>query len=97
MTKTTTSIILQGCPFCGGKARMTSLRRGRFTRIGTNHQVLCNTCKARGPLVPDDIDQAAVLWNRAAGWTGIPLPKLYHSNIDIGSVSSYSGASPTHG
>ena len=46
------------CPFCGKKARVTK-RQVRF--IGKNYfgdtklmmgiQVICNTCKSRGPLV----------------------------------------------
>ena len=48
---------LKRCPFCGGKAK-ASMRQIRF--IGQNYlgdkkiymgaQVICNRCKARGPL-----------------------------------------------
>lgn len=65
------TIRLQACMFCGGKAKITGVRRGNLRREGTNYQALCNSCKARGPLIQDDADEAARRWNRAAGWIGI--------------------------
>lgn len=51
------------CPFCKGKAKITSIRRGDYRRVGTNYQGLCNKCKARGPLVKDSPAEAARRWN----------------------------------
>lgn len=51
------------CPFCGGKSKITCVRRGNYSRKGDNYQGLCNKCKARGPLVQDDPQLAADKWN----------------------------------
>jgi hypothetical protein len=51
------------CPFCGGKSKITCVRRGNYSRKGDNYQGLCNKCKARGPLVQDDPQEAADKWN----------------------------------
>lgn len=60
-----TTIDLCACPFCSGNVKITGVRRGNYRREGTNYQALCNSCKARGPLVQDDADEAARLWNAA--------------------------------
>jgi len=39
------------CPFCGGKCRVSGKRKGINRRTGTLYYVICNKCKARGPLV----------------------------------------------
>lgn len=51
------------CPFCGGKAKCNERRRGDYRRTGDNYQVVCNACKARGPLVQDDPVPAILRWN----------------------------------
>lgn len=55
------------CPFCGGKSKITCVRRGNYSRKGDNYQGLCNKCKARGPLVQDDPQLAADKWNALGG------------------------------
>ena len=59
-------VALNPCPFCGGKTKITCVRRGNYSRKGDNYQGLCNKCKARGPLVQDDPQLAADKWNAAA-------------------------------
>lgn len=72
MTTGYVMIALNPCPFCGGNAKITSLRRGNYSRKGDNYQGLCNKCKARGPLVQDDPQLAADKWNSIeAGWLPI--------------------------
>lgn len=40
------------CIFCGhNKAKVNPQRVGAYRRLGTNWQVVCNKCRARGPLV----------------------------------------------
>lgn len=56
-------IPLNACPFCQGKAKITCVRRGNYTREGDNYQGLCNRCYARGPIVQDDPQLAADKWN----------------------------------
>ena len=52
------------CPFCGNKkCKVTGKRRGCYSREGTNYQVLCTRCKARGGLVQEDITFAIRKWN----------------------------------
>lgn len=82
MTQAYELIPTNPCPFCGGKSKITCVRRGNYSRKGDNYQGLCNKCKARGPLVQDDPQLAADKWNsmqllqkahelgflRAAGW-----------------------------
>lgn len=48
------------CPFCGGKAKVSGKRSGNYRREGTLYYVICNSCKARGPLTkgPDGKFQA---------------------------------------
>lgn len=65
-----TTISLCSCPFCSGNVKITGVRRGNYRRKGTNYQALCNSCKARGPLVPDDADEAARLWNDGVAKVG---------------------------
>lgn len=58
---------LINCPFCGWpNAKCNELRRGNYSRKGDNYQVVCNKCKARGPLVQDDPAMAIYGWNEAA-------------------------------
>jgi len=53
------------CPFCNhDKAKCLSMKRDSRSNPGTNYQVVCNKCKARGPLVPDSEKKAIDLWNR---------------------------------
>lgn len=54
---------IEPCRFCGGKAKCNGLRRGNYRRTGDNFQVVCNKCRARGPLVQDDPDEAVRRWN----------------------------------
>lgn len=58
-----TTPTLLPCPFCGGRAKITTVRRGNYRREGDNHQGLCNRCKARGPLIQDSEQAAADAWN----------------------------------
>lgn len=51
------------CPWCGGKAKVNELRRGNYRREGDNYQVVCNKCRARGPLIQNESYQAAAAWN----------------------------------
>lgn len=39
------------CPFCCGKAKVSGKRSGNYRREGTLYYVLCNRCKARGPII----------------------------------------------
>lgn len=42
---------LKPCPFCGhDKLKITKKRSGNYRRTGDYIQVLCNKCKARGPI-----------------------------------------------
>lgn len=51
------------CNFCGhDKCKVTGKRKGGYVRTGTNYQVLCNKCFARGPTAPDQ-KQAITRWN----------------------------------
>lgn len=53
------------CPFCGWqKVQCNELRRGNYRRVGDNFQVVCNRCKARGPLIQDDKAAAISAWSR---------------------------------
>lgn len=63
MTTGYVMIALNPCPFCGGKSKITCVRRGDYRRKGDNYQGLCNKCRARGPLVQDDPQLAADKWN----------------------------------
>ena len=51
------------CRYDGGKAKLSTLRRGNYKRVGDNYQVVCNRCRARGPLVQDSPVLAIELWN----------------------------------
>lgn len=51
------------CPWCGGNAKCNELRRGNYRREGDNYQVVCNKCRARGPLVQDSQAEAVSAWN----------------------------------
>lgn len=53
------------CVWCGGKAKCNELRRGNYRRTGDNYQVVCNRCRARGPLIQDSAERAVSEWNRA--------------------------------
>lgn len=88
---------IKPCPFCGGTARLSS-RQLRFSGYRDNYscgggsrehivdmayQVICNRCKARGPLfvrrgwtveeirdgrsTPSEIEQAVEAWNWRVG------------------------------
>lgn len=58
------SIPLQACPFCEHtNVKVHEKRRGNYRREGDNYQVVCQKCKARGPLVKDSADDAALKWN----------------------------------
>lgn len=51
------------CPFCGGKSlKITKKRSGKYIRVGDYIQVICNKCKARGPIFEGKHDD--VLDNR---------------------------------
>lgn len=54
---------LKPCPFCRSKAKCNELRRGNYRREGDNYQVVCNKCRARGPLVQDSPVEAIRRWN----------------------------------
>jgi hypothetical protein len=63
-----TTIALLPCPFDGGKAKITGVRRSdHYRRAGTNYQALCNKCRARGPLIQDSPEKAAEAWNHLLG------------------------------
>lgn len=54
-----------GCVFCGhSKAKLYPQRVGAYRRTGTKWQVVCNKCRARGPL--DDDPKCAV-----SNWTSV--------------------------
>lgn len=54
------------CPFCGWeKVKVNEIRRGNYRREGDNYQVVCNKCKARGPLVQNDPKLAIEGWEKA--------------------------------
>lgn len=39
------------CPFCGHeKLKITKKRSGNYRRTGDYIQIICNKCKARGPI-----------------------------------------------
>lgn len=76
---------LKPCPFCGGKGRV-SFRFKKYTtkeletrKIVYFYQVICNSCKARGPVITgteesissmrhylDNARTAKTAWNRRA-------------------------------
>lgn len=59
------SLEIAECPFCNhNKAKCLSMKRDSSANPGRNYQVVCNKCKARGPLVPDSEEKAIDLWNR---------------------------------
>ena len=42
---------LKPCPFCGHEGlKITKKRSGNYRRAGDSIQVICNRCKARGPI-----------------------------------------------
>lgn len=42
---------LKPCPFCGHeKLKITKKRSGNYRRTGDYIQIICNKCKARGPI-----------------------------------------------
>lgn len=50
------------CPFCNHeKYRIVPRRIGTYSRTGTNYQVLCNNCWARGPLQSTEME-AKLMW-----------------------------------
>lgn len=49
---------------CGGSSKVHVKRRGNYRRKGDNYQVVCNSCRCRGPLSPDDRTAAVIKWNR---------------------------------
>ena len=52
------------CPFCGSwSVKITGKRRGNYRREGTNYQVICSRCHARGPIVQDEKREAEWKWN----------------------------------
>lgn len=51
------------CVFCGhDKAKANPQRVGSYRRAGTNWQVVCNRCRARGPLCETQ-DEAIRRWS----------------------------------
>ncbi|MFC5374021.1 Lar family restriction alleviation protein [Brevundimonas faecalis] len=74
----TAALPIEPCRFCGGKAKCNALRRGNYRREGDNHQVVCNKCRARGPLIQDSQAAAIEAWNRPS-----PSDKKAHSD-DVG-------------
>lgn len=51
------------CPFCNhDKVRIVPRRIGKYSREGTNYQVLCNSCFARGSLKSNKFE-ARIAWN----------------------------------
>lgn len=55
---------IEPCVWCGGKAKCNELRRGNYRRTGDNYQVVCNRCRARGPLIQDSRSDAIAAWNQ---------------------------------
>lgn len=54
---------LKPCPFCGyDKLKITKKRKGNYYRNGDYVQVICNKCKARGPIVSNDYDAKLSSW-----------------------------------
>lgn len=46
---------IKDCPFCGHeRAKVQGKRIGNSVRIGTRFQVVCNKCRARGPIIGKD-------------------------------------------
>lgn len=62
--------VVAPCPWCGGNAKCNELRRGNYRRTGDNYQVVCNKCRARGPLIQDSRCEAIAAWNNPARATG---------------------------
>lgn len=56
-------IEIKPCRFCGGKAKCNAIRRGNYRRVGDNYQVVCNKCRARGPLMQNYEHRAIMAWN----------------------------------
>lgn len=56
--------VIEPCVWCGGKAKCNELRRGTYRRTGDNYQVVCNKCRARGPLIQDSRSGAITAWNQ---------------------------------
>lgn len=51
------------CPFCKwNKYIIFPQRVGDYRRKGTKYQVVCNKCRARGPLC-DAVKEANEMWN----------------------------------
>lgn len=57
------NLISKRCPFCGHPKITVRKRRGNYRRTGDNYQAVCNKCKARGPLIHDEEEEAAAAWN----------------------------------
>lgn len=54
---------LKPCPFCGyNKPKITKKRKGNYFRNGDYLQVICNRCKARGPIVCNLYDAKLSSW-----------------------------------
>jgi hypothetical protein len=51
------------CRYDGGNAKVSTLRRSNYRRVGDNYQVVCNKCRARGPLIQNDEQKAIEAWN----------------------------------
>lgn len=48
---------LKPCPFCGyEKPKITKKRSGVYHRTGDCIQIICNKCKARGPIFKAEYD-----------------------------------------
>lgn len=56
--------VIEPCVWCGGKGKCNELRRGNYRRTGDNYQVVCNKCRARGPLIQDSRSEAISAWNQ---------------------------------
>jgi hypothetical protein len=67
---------IDACSYCGKAGKCNPQRRGARRRIGTSWQVVCNGCRCRGPLVPDDPHAAVRCWNHLHAERPWPSPAI---------------------
>lgn len=53
---------IERCPYCGNNSvKVSSKRKGNYKREGTYYYVMCNSCKAKGPIAENE--QATIYSN----------------------------------
>ena len=64
---------LKPCPFCGHeKLKITKKRSGNYRRTGDCFQIICNKCKARGPIFTAQYDVKLHRWGDSLYATANP-------------------------